>query len=223
MDFPTLNPMVIDALSESCRRGALAVMLDHGETVRRTELATMIAEGVGTTRAGTTGADPAAVETIRTALYHVHLPFLADAGAVVYDPDTGLVRPAAGSPFDGEWVRRLLADHADVDYDGTLAALASERCQAVLYELLGDTGPMPERTLARRVAAHERGCDPTAVADAAVQVTYLSLTHTHLPKLEEVGFVSVDAEDGRLELGRLPWRTDPWVAVSPIAEWAALE
>jgi hypothetical protein len=220
MDVPTLNPIVLDALSESCRRIALAVLLDHGGTVSRAELATLMARG---DQVGTAGSDPADPETVRTALHHVHLPVLADAGAVDYDHDTGLVRPAKGSSFDSEWVGRLLADHAGADYDGTLAALASERRQAVLYELFASSEPVSERGLARSVTARERGCDPADVTDAAVEVTHLSLSHTHLPMLADVGFVSVDGDDGRLELGRLPWRSDPWVAVSPIAEWAALD
>lgn len=220
MDVPTLNPIVLDALSESCRRIALAVLFDHGGTVSRAELATMITEGE---RVGTTGGEPPDLETVRTALHHVHLPALADAGAVDYDHDTGLVRPAKGSSFDSEWVGRLLADHAGADYDGTLAALASERRQAVLYELLASSEPVSERGLARSVAARERGCDPADVTDAAVEVTHLSLAHTHLPMLAEIGFVSVDAGGDRFELDRLPWRADPWVAVSPVAEWAALD
>ncbi|WP_436908304.1 DUF7344 domain-containing protein [Halosimplex marinum] len=215
MDIPTASPVVLDALADATRRAALAELVDSGATATVGELTQALAA-----RTGRTPNDPTDGTDLRTALHHVHLPALADAGGVTFDPESGLVAVPSGTPFDREWAARLVADHPDAAYDSTLAALASERRQIVLQRLLTD-GSADDRALAVAVAAHERGVPPAEVPASVAQVVELSLTHTHLPMLADAGFVAREGDTVAPE--PMPWRSDPWVAASPMAPWAAPE
>ncbi|WP_123535363.1 DUF7344 domain-containing protein [Halosimplex salinum] len=218
MEVPTASPSVLDALSVATRRVALAVLVDRGETVTVDVLASAIADRRATPSPdGDSDPDP-----VQSTLYHVHLPVLAETGAVRFDPETGLVGHATDSAFDGEWVHRLITEHPDPTYDPVLAALASERRQVVLHELLTG-GPTSESELAVAVAAHERGSGREDVPEAVSEVVSLSLDHTHLPLLADVGLVTREAATRTVRPEPMPWRADPWVAASPIGEWAAAE
>ncbi|QPV64984.1 hypothetical protein I7X12_10395 [Halosimplex litoreum] len=222
MEIPTVSPAVLDALADATRRAALAELVDSGATATVGELTETLAERRAGANQGTARSGVATARAdLQTALHHVHLPTLAEAGGITFDPETGLVAAASDTPFDREWTARLVADHPDVTYDATLAALASERRQVVLHELLAD-GPASDRDLAAVVAAHERGATPAAVAPSVTEVVELSLTHTHLPTLAEAGFVTREP-DGTLAAASMSWRSDPWVAASPIGPWAAPE
>jgi len=220
MAIPTASPVVLDALADATRRAALAELVDSGATATVGELAATLAERRIETDPDTGGSDATVDRAeLRTALHHVHLPTLAEAGGITFDPESGLVAAPSDTPFDREWAARLVADHPDPAYDATLAALASERRQVVLHELLAD-GPARERDLAAVVAAHERGVAPTAVPASVTEVVELSLTHTHVPRLVAAGFVTRDP-DGGLAAASMPWRSDPWVAASPLESWPA--
>jgi hypothetical protein len=210
MDLPTLPPHVVDALADARRRRVLAALTARDSAATRAEIAS---ELVGSDATDTD------VERTTGALAHTHLPRLADAGAVTYDPDTGLVAAASESPFDRSWVQRLLTDHLDAAYDAVLHALASPRRQATLYELLSGEDTVPESALATSVAARESGVEPDAVPEATVRSVAISLAHSHLPLLVDAGFVAYDRAAGVVRLGELPWRRDPWVRESPIAAW----
>ncbi|QLH76256.1 hypothetical protein HZS55_02580 [Halosimplex rubrum] len=222
MEIPTASPAVLDALADATRRAALAELVASGATATVEELTAALAAGP----AGD-GSDAAAPDTtadradLRTALHHVHLPALAAAGGITFDPETGLVAAPSATPFDREWAARLVADHPDAAYDATLAALASARRQVVLHELLAES-PATDRDIAVAVAAHERGVEPGAVPASVAEVVELSLTHTHLPTLVDAGFVTREP-DGTLVAASMPWRSDRWVAASPIGPWAAVE
>ncbi|WP_436928752.1 DUF7344 domain-containing protein [Halosimplex halobium] len=216
MAIPTASPVVLDALADATRRAVLAELVDSDATATVEELVAALAD-----HPAAAGPDATADRTdLRTALHHVHLPTLAEAGGVTFDPETGLVAAPSECPFDREWVARLVTDHPDPAYDATLAALASGRRQVVLRELLVE-GPATDRELAVAVAAHERGVDRATVPGSVTEVVELSLAHTHLPLLAGAGFVARD--DATVVAGSMPWRSDPWVAASPIAEWAAAE
>ncbi|MFB6140903.1 MAG: hypothetical protein ABEJ26_10760 [Halosimplex sp.] len=217
MAVPTASPVVLDALSASTRRVALAELRERGRATSIDALASALASRAAESVADAES-DP---ETSWTALYHVHLPVLAEAGAVTFDPETELVAAATGEPFDEPWVERLIADHPEPRYDPTLAALASERRQFVLYELLAN-GPTDDRALAVAVAGHERASEPEAVPHSVADVVWLSLRHTHLPVLADAGFVESDGRDGTVRAVELPWRSDPWAAASPLGEWPAV-
>jgi len=216
MAVPTASPAVLDALADATRRAVLAELVDSGATATVGELVEALAERPG----GPDPDGPVDRAALRTALHHVHLPVLAAAGGVTFDPETGLVAAPSSTPFDRGWAARLVADHPEAAYDSTVAALASERRQVALHELFVD-GPATDRELAVAVAARERGVSPAAVPGSVARVVALSLTHTHLPTLADAGFVARD--DGVVSAGATPWRSDPWVAASPIGAWAAEE
>lgn len=65
-------------LRNECRRRALRILADSQATLTRTELARKLAR---------TGYRPGSVEEIEVSLHHVHLPTLADAGAIRYDAE----------------------------------------------------------------------------------------------------------------------------------------
>jgi len=214
MAIPTVSPVVVDALADATRRVALAELADSGATMTVGELAETLARRSGP------DADPDRTDR-RTALHHVHLPVLADAGGVTFDPESGLVAAPSGTAFDREWAARLVADHPDATYDPVLAALASGRRQVVVHRLLTG-GPADDRELAVAVAAHERGVAPDEVPESVAEVVELSLTHTHLPALVDAGFVA-RTDEGTVAAEPMPWRSDPWVTASPIGAWASAD
>lgn len=218
MGIPAVSPAMLDALSASTRRVALAVIRDRETTMSVAELTSAIAADAQA--AATDGGDD--FDETSTTLGHAHLPILDETGAVRFDPETGLVALAEDSPFDTAWVDRLLADHPDPTYDATLSALASQRRQAVLYEAFTRDGT-DERDIACAVAAHERGIAPDEVPENVRRVVALSLTHRHLPALIEVGLLRGDAGTRSVRAGDAGWRSDPWVAASPIGPWAAID
>jgi len=217
MEIPTVSPVVVDALSDATRRAALAALVESGATVTIGELAEALAQ-----RSARWEPDTGTDRTdLRTALHHAHLPALADAGGITFDPESGLVAVPSETPFDREWAARLVADHPETSYDRVLDALASGRRQLVVHRLLTG-GPADDRELAVAVAAHERGVAPGEVPASVAEVVELSLTHTHLPALADAGFIA-RTDEGTVAPEPMPWRSDPWVAASPIGEWAAAE
>ena len=105
------------------RRLALHYLRDR-ETADLDELATVVS---GWTRARRTDAEtvtPDERERVRTALHHVHLPRLVDAGAVSYDADAGVVKLDAPSDLLVSVLERSLVDERRLaneraDADGT--------------------------------------------------------------------------------------------------------
>lgn len=75
--------------------------------------------------------------------------------------------------------------------------LASERRRLALSALAGRTSPVEVEELARDVAARESGVD--APDDAAVERVAVSLHHTHLPLLSDLGAVGYDPASGQVE------------------------
>lgn len=132
-------------------------------------------------------------DRVRARLHHTGLPKLADAGLVAYDADRELVEPGADAEFEA--VRTVVADaDPSVDLDVLFELLSNARRRCALRTLLvhGDLS-LPD--LADEVAVAERGrplpeIDPDVVLDV-----YLSLYHTHVPKLAGAGLATYD-QDG---------------------------
>jgi len=232
MDVPTVSPAVLDALSASRRRIALAILFERSVTMSVDELASAVAlrasnpdeDGDSNGGAAEDGDEDTDGDTdrVRDGLLHVDLPTLADAETVTFDPESALVAAVDDPPFDRAWVERLVADHPDSGSDPMLAALASERRQAVLYDLLTD-GPATEIELATTVAAHERETTPEAISESIMRVVEISLTHTHVPFLMEAELVARDPDTYEVTPDATAWRSDPWVAASPFGGWAAAD
>lgn len=95
--------VTFDVLSHHHRRYVLACLLEHGAPIALADLA----EAVASHERGTaiTELSDEAVQEAETALYHSHIPKLAGAGVVEYDPERTTVRLAE----DVEQVERCLS------------------------------------------------------------------------------------------------------------------
>ncbi len=176
---------VVGALASARRRHALAAVMDRSAPVGERDLATLVAAAeqckplVAVTREET--------RAVRTDLRHVHVPALADAGLVEYDPDDGTVAASDHPALGDAWLRRIVETNAD-GWSAVLDCLADDRRRVVLAVLAVHDGPMDRRALAREVAAR----DPDADGSAAVRDVLGSLHHVHLPKLVDAGLVECD-------------------------------
>jgi len=132
-------------------------------------------------------------DRVRARLHHTGLPKLADAGLVAYDADRELVRPESDAEFES--VRAAVADaDPSVDLDVLFELLSNGRRRRALRTLLvhGDLS-LPD--LADEVAVAERGRSLPKIDPDAVLDVYLSLYHTHVPKLAGAGLATYD-QDG---------------------------
>lgn len=82
--------VVCELLANQRRQYVLACLLDHREAIAMTDLAEDVA--IRENERPFTEIPKEAVRSIATSLYHVHIPKLVDAGAVVYDQERDLVR-----------------------------------------------------------------------------------------------------------------------------------
>lgn len=154
---------------------------------------------------------------IYMALYHEHVPALADADIVTYDqqqdtleltsPDIDLLadlEAALSAEFDdlldaeadayGDYTPRTLPD----DLYRVLTSPLRRELLAYLLETPQNSLSETARTLATRVESSER-------ADCETQREIrTALHHTHLPLLADIGIVTYDRDDGTIQLRSLP-------------------
>lgn len=92
--------VVFDLLADQRRRYTLACLEDHSRTIALADLAEEVA--VRENEEPIAEIPKEEIMTIRTSLYHNHVPRLADAGVVEYDSDCDSVRmseTAHATPF----------------------------------------------------------------------------------------------------------------------------
>ena len=173
---------VFDALADSQCRTLLEHLAECGDdAIGVEELATRLADADGS-------------RALVARLHHTLLPKLADAGFLDYDADHESVRYRPDARLEAvlSAVEREVDDPA-VSLTALFDALADVRRRDALVTLLSH-GDLPLPDLADEVAVAERDEPlPKIDPDAVLQV-YLSLYHTHLPKLTDVGLVEYDQE-----------------------------
>jgi DNA-binding transcriptional ArsR family regulator len=177
-----------DALADRQCRDLLA-RLDDGEVLVVTDLAARLAD------------DESDEARLRTRLHHNVLPKLDRAGLVEYDSDRGLVqyRPDTRSAGLSEAASAVEADDLPVALDALLDLLASFRRREALLTLLAhDDLSLPDLADEVAVAEHDRSL-PRIDPDDVLRV-YLSLYHTHVPKLVDAGLVEYDQADDYVSL-----------------------
>ena len=138
---------------------------------------------------------------LRARLHHTYLPKLADAGLVEYDADRELVTQREDGRF--EELRPVVANFESEDrpvsLDTLFDLLADVRRREAVATLLAH-GDLSLPDLADEVAVAEEGEPLTRIdADDVLQV-YLSLYHTHVPKLARAGLVDYDQDDDYVAL-----------------------
>ena len=85
--------------------------------------------------------------------------------------------------------------------DRAYGVLSDSRRRSLLAAMRDSEFPVSMATLATRIAALEADASESEVSNATVQDVYLSLYHVHLPKLADVGAVSVDRENNGVSPG----------------------
>jgi len=83
--------------------------------------------------------------------------------------------------------------------EATLTSVVDPRRRAVLAALQGEQTVVDRRELAEQVAAVENDAAPAAVEEDAVDDVLLTLHHVHLPKLDDAGYLTYDAEENEIE------------------------
>lgn len=86
---------------------------------------------------------------------------------------------------------------ADSSHECFRVLLGNPRRRRIL-EVLTDHGETTLRALTTRVTALERGVPPDAVTERQRREVAISLYHLHLPKLAEIGLLTVEEEMERI-------------------------
>ncbi|PSP75123.1 hypothetical protein BRC81_16730 [Halobacteriales archaeon QS_1_68_20] len=158
---------VLDALTDERRRIVLTALYRAGEPTTPTELAAEVAAKVG---------DEASVEAVHRNLHHVHLPKLAAAGLVEYDPDAGTVAYIGHPDLDEEWLvagvddtpRAILsmakrsADIWTLEGRGNVTERGRALCESAdeeLFMMFNDEGAVETACVRRIRDALDRGVD----------------------------------------------------------------
>jgi DNA-binding transcriptional ArsR family regulator len=89
----------------------------------------------------------------------------------------------------------VLSDGGESLLSRVFAALAHQRRRYALY-YLRDNEQVQTDELACQIAAWERAVPVDEVSTEATEHVYTELVHTHLPKLEDYGFVDYDRRSG---------------------------
>lgn len=87
-----------------------------------------------------------------------------------------------------------------IDRQTAVEVLSERRRQFVVHALEKRDAPTSLETLTRQVAAWESGTSPHAVTDEHRLRVSSTLQRIHIPALAEAGIVSVDDENGTVEL-----------------------
>lgn len=83
--------------------------------------------------------------------------------------------------------------------DDLFDVLTDVRRRHVLTILAGRDASMAVDALARTVAGRVHDADPASLDESRIRDVHVALHHVHLPKLDEVGLVDYDRDDGAVE------------------------
>ncbi len=92
------------------------------------------------------------------------------------------------------------ADYQPLSQDMVFDLLSNSRRRFVLHYLERADGPVRLSELAAEIAAIENEVSVEELTSQQRKRTYVSLYQTHIPKLQDAGAVSYDAETGTVEL-----------------------
>lgn len=92
------------------------------------------------------------------------------------------------------------SDYHSLSQDMVFDLLSNSRRRFVLHYLERADGPVRLSELAAEIAAIENETPVEELSSQQRKRTYVSLYQTHIPKLQDAGAVSYDAETGMVEL-----------------------
>jgi len=92
------------------------------------------------------------------------------------------------------------ADYNSLSQDMVFDLLSNSRRRFVLHYLERADGPVRLSELAAEIAAIENEIPASELTSQQRKRTYVSLYQTHIPKLQDAGAVSYDAETGMVKL-----------------------
>lgn len=183
---------VFEAIAPRPRRVLLRLLFVKDEPLSEQDVLAHLAEvDQETHRERSTGED----RTRHSALFHTHLPALADADLIAWDREEKAVERTSHAAYDDPRFRLLLEAEAD-DLDLALSTLAIDRRRALLTVLRDAPESMTRTDLARellRSDATDFDPDKNAVDDVV-----LLLHHIYLPALVESNFVEYDPAADRV-------------------------
>jgi DNA-binding transcriptional ArsR family regulator len=109
----------------------------------------------------------------------------------------------------------------DVPRDIVFSTLSNRRRRLVVRYLLSGHETVEVRDLARAIAARENDIPEAELSYKQRKRVYTSLHQTHLPKLDEAGFVTYERDRGQIHLEALARELVPFLEPPPrVREWA---
>lgn len=102
-----------------------------------------------------------------------------------------------------------------LDQDVAFQMLSCRRRRHALQYLRQHGGAVDLRTLSRHLAAWENDVDPAAVTYQQRVRVYTALRQAHLPKLDDCGLVSFDADRSTVELTERATKLEVYLDVVP--------
>lgn len=176
---------VRDALADEDRRRIVRLLRGRTGAVPLPELADRLA-------AAAPGSEPtddatASAKSLRTRLYHLHLPKLADCGLVEWNETERTAAPTDHPVYDVDRAEDLLSPDGA---DSVVRVLADDRRREVISVLEAVDGPMARDRLARELASSDADGAAADVDDVRVR-----LHHDHLPRLDRTGLVDYDPDE----------------------------
>lgn len=193
---------VLHALSNRRRRLVLAVLADRTPPVDERTLSRWVLDRERPQHR-LPRPDERATRSVHASLVHVHLPALAKARLVDYDPRGVVTTPAFDALLNLSSVRSLLDESLDLSpetVDRGLHLLANDHRRQVLEELAVHSHVPLEELAAAVAIVPDR---PSEVPDEVEQLA-LELYHVHVPKLVAADVVGRDGSDIR-------YRGDPFL------------
>ncbi|RBI58754.1 hypothetical protein DMJ13_25800 [halophilic archaeon] len=187
-----VHDSLFTAVGTRQRRSILTTLLDRTSITER-ELALAHAATQQDTSMAEVPAETA--ENSWVELRHVHLPLLADTSLVAWDSEDNTVTTTDHVAFDDQQFQRLL-ELRNEEVDEALSGLSDGRRRRLLAILREHSTAMSKIALAREMVQQEQ--DKATVDQATVDATVMSLSHNHLPKLDDHDLVNYDSETERV-------------------------
>lgn len=99
--------------------------------------------------------------------------------------------------------------------DSVFELLSSKRRRMVLFYLRQHDGPATVNELARQIAAMENDVEVDDLTSQQQKRVYVSLYQTHLPKLESMGIIDYDQDEGQVRLTSRATEIDTYLSPPP--------